>query len=42
MTDHRIGLTMYNLPAIMDGDIEEIINKLRVEENTERLKETEL
>jgi hypothetical protein len=30
------------VPAIMDGDIEEIINKLRVEENTERLKETEL
>jgi len=42
MTDHRIGYTVYNLPAIMDGDIEEIINKLRVEENTERLKETEL
>lgn len=42
MTDHRIGLTVYNLAAIMDGDIEEIINKLRVEENTERLKETEL
>ena len=42
MTDHRIGLTVYNLSAIMDGDIEEIINKLRVEENTERLKETEL
>ena len=42
MTDHRIGLTVYNLPAIMDGDIEEIIEKLRVEENTERLKETEL
>ena len=42
MTDHRIGYTVYNLPAIMDGDIEEIIDKLRVEENTERLKETEL
>ena len=36
MTDHRIGLTVYNLPAIMDGDIEEIIEKLSVEENTER------
>jgi peptide chain release factor 1 len=42
MTDHRIGLTLYNLPAVMDGDIEEIIDKLRMEENTERLKETEL
>ena len=42
MTDHRIGLTLYNLPAIMDGDIVEIIEKLRYEENVERLKETEL
>jgi len=42
MTDHRIGYTVYNLPAVMDGDIEDIIDKLRVEENTERLKETEL
>lgn len=42
MTDHRIGLTLYNLPAIMDGDIGEIIDKLRLEENAERLKETEL
>ena len=42
MTDHRIGLTLYNLPAIMDGDIGEIIEKLRYEENAERLKETEL
>ena len=42
VTDHRIGLTLYNLPAIMDGDIGEIIEKLRYEENVERLKETEL
>lgn len=40
VTDHRIGLTLYNLPAIMDGDIQEIIDKLQMEENTERLKET--
>ncbi len=39
MTDHRINLTMYNLPAIMDGDILEIIDKLIIEENAERLKE---
>ncbi|MFH2143431.1 MAG: peptide chain release factor-like protein, partial [Bacteroidota bacterium] len=38
MTDHRINLTMYNLPMILDGDIEEIIDKLQVAENTERLK----
>jgi peptide chain release factor 1 len=42
ITDHRIGLTLYNLPTVMDGDIEEIIDKLRLEENAERLKETEL
>jgi peptide chain release factor 1 len=42
ITDHRIGLTIYNLQAVMDGDIEEIIEKLRLEENAERLKETVL
>lgn len=39
VTDHRIGLTLYNLQAIMDGDIEELIEKLQVAENAERLKE---
>ena len=39
MTDHRINLTMYNLSAIMDGDIQEIIDKLQMAENAERLKE---
>ena len=38
MTDHRIGLTIYNLAAIMDGDIQEIINQLQVAENAEKLK----
>ncbi len=38
MTDHRISLTMYNLPAIMNGDIQEIIDKLQIAENAERLK----
>lgn len=42
VTDHRIGLTLYNLPAIIDGDIQEIIEKLQVEENAERLKESEI
>lgn len=37
MTDHRIGLTMYNLSAIMDGDIAEIIEKLQMAENAEKL-----
>lgn len=39
VTDHRIGLTMYNLPAIMDGGIQEIIEQLNMAENAERLKE---
>lgn len=39
MTDHRIGLTMYNLSGILDGDIQQIIDSLQLAENTERLKE---
>jgi peptide chain release factor 1 len=42
VTDHRIGLTLYNLPAIIDGDIQDIIDKLQLEENAEKLKESEL
>ena len=40
VTDHRITLTLYNLPAIVDGDIQEIIEKLQMAENAERLKES--
>ena len=39
VTDHRINLTMYNLPSIIGGDISEIIEKLQMAENAERLKE---
>lgn len=42
VTDHRITLTLYNLPSIIDGDIQEIIDKLQLAENVERLKETNL
>jgi peptide chain release factor 1 len=42
VTDHRIGLTLYNLPVIIDGEIQEIIDKLQFEENAERLKESEI
>jgi peptide chain release factor 1 len=38
VTDHRIGLTMYNLQSIVDGDIQEIIDQLQLAENAERLK----
>ena len=40
VTDHRINLTLYNLAAVMDGEIGEIIEKLHIEENTEKLKES--
>jgi peptide chain release factor 1 len=39
VTEHRIGMTMYNLPAIMDGDIQEIIDALQFAENAEKMKE---
>ena len=39
MTEHRIGLTLYNLPNILDGNIQEIIDAIRLAENAERLKE---
>ncbi len=40
VTDHRIGLTLYNLQSIIDGDIQELIDKLQLAENAERLKES--
>ncbi len=42
VTDHRVNLTLYNLQAIMGGEIQEIIDKLIIAENAERLKESEL
>ncbi len=42
ITDHRIGYTIYNLAAFMDGDIQECIDRLIVAENAERLKEAAL
>ncbi|NDW11113.1 peptide chain release factor 1 [Dysgonomonas sp. 520] len=42
VTDHRINLTLYNLSAIMDGEIQSIIDQLIIAENAERLKESEL
>ena len=38
VTDHRIGWSMHNLPAFMDGEIEECIEALQVAENAEKLK----
>ncbi|WP_192822632.1 peptide chain release factor 1 [Rufibacter sp. LB8] len=39
VSDHRIGLTVYNLPTVMDGGIDEFVEQLRIAENAERLKE---
>ena len=40
VTDHRINLTLYNLATVMDGELGEILEKLQIEENTEKLKES--
>ncbi|HPE87479.1 MAG TPA: peptide chain release factor 1 [Bacteroidales bacterium] len=38
VTDHRINFSVYNLPMVLDGDIQEFIDKLQIAENAERLK----
>jgi peptide chain release factor 1 len=38
VTDHRIGLTKHNLPAVMDGDLGDIIEALRAYDQAEQLK----
>jgi peptide chain release factor 1 len=40
VTEHRIGLTLYDLSNIIDGDIQKIIDELQLVSNTEKLKET--
>lgn len=42
ITDHRIGYTIYNLQAFVDGDIQDCIDHLIVAENAEKLKASEL
>ena len=39
VTDHRIGYTVYNLPSVMEGEVGDFIEQLRIFENTERMKE---
>ncbi len=39
VTDHRIGLTEYNLQNVINGDIEKFIEELQLAENAEKLKE---
>jgi len=38
VTDHRIGLTLYNLTNIMEGNLQELIEKLQMADRTEKLK----
>ncbi|MCF8267477.1 MAG: peptide chain release factor 1 [Ignavibacteriales bacterium] len=38
VTDHRIGLTLYNLSNIMEGDLNELIEKLKIADITEKMK----
>ena len=37
ITDHRIGLTVYNMDAVLNGDIQEFIDALQFAENSEKL-----
>ena len=41
VTDHRIGLTLYDLPNIINGDIQKLIDELQLHHNTEKLKEAD-
>ena len=41
VTDHRIGLTLYNLSGIIEGDLDELIEQLKIAERTEKLQESD-
>ena len=41
VTDHRVGLTLYRIDAIMNGDIDEIINTLATADQAEKLKNSQ-
>ncbi|MBP8755189.1 MAG: peptide chain release factor 1 [Chitinophagales bacterium] len=38
VTDHRINFTMYNLPEVMNGNIDELMDALQIAENAEKMK----
>ena len=42
VTDHRIGLSLYDLDGFMNGNIDKMIDELQLVNNTEKLKETEV
>ena len=39
VTDHRIGLTLYDLQNIINGDIQKLIDELKLYQNNQQLKE---
>ena len=41
VTEHRIGLTLYDLSNVINGDLHKIIEELKLEENSEKLRATE-
>ena len=42
VTDHRIGLTLYDLQNVINGDVQRLIDELQLAENTEKLKESDI
>ena len=40
VTDHRIGLTLYNLSNVMEGELGELLEKMKIADTTEKLKAT--
>jgi peptide chain release factor 1 len=38
ITDHRMGLTLYNLSEAMEGEIDDLISKLKIWDRTEKLR----
>lgn len=42
VTDHRVNFTLHNLPAVMDGELQPIIDKLIIEENAERMRASDM
>ncbi|WPP53627.1 peptide chain release factor 1 [Catalinimonas niigatensis] len=39
VTDHRINHTVYNLPTVMDGELDDFVEKLRIADNAEKMEE---
>lgn len=42
VTDHRIGLTLYRLPEILDGDLDELVDALKLAREAEQLESTQV